>query len=120
MTSVKLGDVETVKLLVKRKCVSVDTTYKGASLLCLAVSRCDVAMTRVLCDAGADVNTCYTWQGATETPLIAAVRLGYEQIVATLLQAYGVDVNIRDSQGKSGNNAPGFSFRETYCHFFDT
>ena len=59
-------------------------------------------MTRVLCDAGADVNTCYTWQSATETPLIAAVRLGYEHIVRTLIQAPGVDVNITDSQGKSG------------------
>ena len=102
VTSVKLGDVDTVKYLVSRGLVNVDTNHRGASLLCLAVGRGDVDMVHVLCHLGADVNTCYTWQGTRETPLIAAVRLGYENIAKILIQTPSIDLNISDSDGKSG------------------
>ena len=62
VTSVKLGDVTSVRELVGRGLVSVDTTHRGASLLCLAVCRNLADMVAELCRAGADVNTCYTWQ----------------------------------------------------------
>ena len=102
VTGVKLGDVDTVHGLVTRGLVSVDTCVRGASLLCLAVSRNDVSMVTCLVDAGADVNTCYTWQGSTETPLIAAVRLGYESVVRVLVNTINIDLNITDSNGKTG------------------
>ena len=94
--------MDTVKHLLRRQLVNVNTTYRGASLLCHAVSRADVDMTRVLCHAGADVNTSYTWQNCTETPLIAAVRLGFENIAQVLLETPGIKINLCDSHGKSG------------------
>ena len=120
VTSVKLGDVTSVRELVGRGLVSVDTTHRGASLLCLAVCRNLADMVAELCRAGADVNTCYTWQvtqrtdsfkytvlfipvqGYTETPLIAAIRLGFESIARILVQSPNIDINIQDSEGKSG------------------
>ena len=94
--------MDTVQSLVTRGLVSVDTCIRGASLLCLAVSRNDVSMVACLCEAGADVNTCYTWQGCTETPLIAAVRLGYESVVRLLVNTINIDLDIRDNNGKTG------------------
>ena len=102
VTSVKLGDVDTVQSLLTKNLVSVNTLHRGASLLCLAVCRNQVDMVTCLVSAGADVNTCYTWQSTTETPLIAAVRLGYGSVVWVLVNSPNIDLNIKDSHGKTG------------------
>ena len=41
-------------------------------------------------------------QGYTETPLIAAIRLGFESIARILVQSPNININIQDSEGKSG------------------
>ena len=101
MTGIKLGDLASVTRLLASGLVPVNSTHKGASLLCLAVSSNNPDMVEVVMRAGADVNTQYSWQGASETPLIAAVRLGYEAVAVTLTRSPATDFDIRDSGGRS-------------------
>ena len=102
VTSVKLGDLDTVRDLLQLGLAQVDWLYRGASLLCLSVCRGDLEMVELLTRAGADVNKCYTYQEYSETALIAAVRLGYENIARTLATNTRADLNAQDSAGKSG------------------
>ena len=101
VTSVRLGDLDTVRDLLELGLAQVDWLYRGASLLCLSVCRGDGEMVELLTRAGADVNKLYTYQGYSETALIAAVRLGYENIARTLALNPGTEVEAVDSAGKS-------------------
>ena len=101
VTSVRLGDLDTVRDLLELGLAQVDWLYRGASLLCLSVCRGDGEMVELLTRAGADVNRFYTYQGYSETALIAAVRLGYENIARSLALHPGTEVDAVDSAGKS-------------------
>ena len=101
VTSVRLGDLETVRDLLELGLAQVDWLYRGASLLCLSVCRGDEEMVELLTRAGADVNRFYTYQGYSETALIAAVRLGYDHIARTLALNPGTQVDAVDSAGKT-------------------
>ena len=101
VTGVRLGDLDTVKEMLELGLAQVDWIYRGASLLCLSVCRGDLKMVELLVRAGADVNKFYTYQEYSETALIAAVRLGYENIARTLALGSEADVNALDSAGKS-------------------
>ena len=101
VTGIKLGDLASVSRLLASGLVPVDSTHKGASLLCLAVSSNNPDMVEVVMRAGADMNTQYSWQGATETPLIAAVRLGYEAVARSLTRSPATDLDTRDTGGRS-------------------
>ena len=69
VTSVRLGDLDTVRDLLELGLAQVDWRYRGASLLCLSVCRGDGQMVELLTRAGADVNQLYTYQ-VEWTPLI--------------------------------------------------
>lgn len=101
VTGIKLGDLASVSQLLTSGLVPVNSTHKGASILCLAVSSNNPNMVEVVMKAGADVNTQYSWQGTTETPLIAAVRLGYEAVARTLARSRDTQLNTRDTGGRS-------------------
>ena len=62
VTSVRLGDLDTVRDLLELGLAQVDWRYRGASLLCLSVCRGDGQMVELLTRAGADVNQLYTYQ----------------------------------------------------------
>ena len=122
VTSVKLGDLDTVKEMLQLGLAQVDWLYRGASLLCLSVCRGDLEMAELLTRAGADVNKFYTYQGYSETALIAAIRLGYEKIARTLALQSEADVNALDSSGKSGETRgrPPSSATDCCCQLYSS
>lgn len=58
----------------------------------------DVALLKLLMQAGADVNTC---RDGSLTPLIIAAAEGYTACVEQLLESDAIDVNFADEEGKT-------------------
>ena len=94
--AVRLGDTHTVEHLVRCRGLSVTP-----HLLSLAVTLPDPTMLLTLATVlGTQVNQ--SAGAAGEPVLVAAVRTGREDMVRAIASLPAIDLNIRDSRGKSG------------------
>ena len=98
-TAINQEQHQILSVLLSAKSVDINfkNRYGRAPLHCAVKSSCFEMQIKLLHDYGADLNIT---SDIFATPLILAIKLGYVDVVKSLLQ-YGADVTFTDEDGKS-------------------